>query len=835
MMTERLTLLIDASSKGAAREFDSLSKSAENTNKQVGLIGQSAAGITGAMKGIGAAALGAGVVATLAQMVNMYTEGAKAAGLMATSMNATVGEASQFNSLMGRVGLDANDLIEIQAEFAQAIKGTEDNIGGLGVAVAKNADGTTNWVNTLVDTLDALQGVSDATERNAKLFELFGEEGGKQLSKLVAGGKSVKEMMEEMPELFGGEDVVNAMKFEEALNEVKAAGTAMAVEVGAVLVPMLTTVFDWAGKVAGALGDAFSPQLFAGLLGAGGIIARMGDFGLAKTALGNFGLDVRNAFANFRAGEATAKGSLSSIVSSAKVSGQGLVSALGGPVALGLAATSIALGLIADSAAKVDARVKEAGDQLARLDASQFDWGDKKGAQLLDQAADRIHEENSNLDNAIMDVMGLLDFGAGEYKGSWEQIRDDVKKAREDAYKALGEAGQATLDAQDAMVALADLIAEGGGDHEDYADAVQKAGEQTAAKAAIDEEAAAAMELYKTQTEGAMMAVLDLKLAWLDASITQDEVREKAAQLAFAMAGTGMVSSETKKAMVDYLGSVKEGAQATADAWQAAEEAAGRTVTPTENAMKANEETVNVFKAALAEAPEGSQWADWLSQQITDLEAADPRVPVKAEPTGGREAGATMQAEVQAGAAGAGPVKIEIQHAGATKFKEQIAGIASGRYGPVKIPIEHAGATKFRADVTALALSRWPAAKIEIQHAGATKFRNDVNALASGPWPPAKIEIQHAGATKFREDMRALATANYGTVVIPVKFKATNSAENPEPPGRIVGAPSTYASSGATGGGGNTTINITLPAGIDGREVERTLKRFASRNGAMLR
>jgi hypothetical protein len=157
-------------------------------------------------------------------------------------MNATVAQAGQFGALAKSIGLDFNDLLEIQAEFAQKVGQNAGLLDSFGAAVKRNDDGTTNWALTLEDALIQLQQIPDATKRNALGFQLFGEEGFKQLSRLLVTGMSVKDALEAIGTPFSEEDVAAVQAYNLQLMELSLTGTRIENTLGRALLPIVATV-----------------------------------------------------------------------------------------------------------------------------------------------------------------------------------------------------------------------------------------------------------------------------------------------------------------------------------------------------------------------------------------------------------------------------------------------------------------------------------------------------------------------------------------------------------------------------------------------------------------
>jgi hypothetical protein len=81
--------------------------------------------VRGQLDGLKDAAAGVTAFAVgdwLREQVSGYLEGARGAQALATSMNASVEEGGRLTTIFQSMGLEADDLLEIQAQFAQTSK-----------------------------------------------------------------------------------------------------------------------------------------------------------------------------------------------------------------------------------------------------------------------------------------------------------------------------------------------------------------------------------------------------------------------------------------------------------------------------------------------------------------------------------------------------------------------------------------------------------------------------------------------------------------------------------------------------------------------------------------
>ena len=303
-------------------------------------FGGQLAGLTELAKGYAAFQLGDAV----RESVSGFLEGARGAATLAASMNATVEQGGQLSTLFSSMGLEASDLLEIQAEFATKIGTNGAELRKFGAEVKTNNDGTTNWALTLTDALTQLQKIPDATQRNATGFRLFGEEGYKQLSRLLSSGVSVEDALARIGTPFDEGDVQNAREFDSAMAQLSITGTQLGQGLGSTLVPVITGVAEGLNQVADVAGQVPAPL---GLAAAAAVL-----WGAAQRGAATEGSFLSNALDNSREristyrsaveDATTGSGRLASGMGVARVAGGGLLSALGGP--LGVAVLGLGAG-----------------------------------------------------------------------------------------------------------------------------------------------------------------------------------------------------------------------------------------------------------------------------------------------------------------------------------------------------------------------------------------------------------------------------------------------------------------------------------------------------------
>ena len=574
---------------------------AERTRRSFDLVG-------GAVRGLATGAtllVGGGLLQFAQQLPGQFAEGAKSAGQLATSMNATTEEAGAFLGMVGALGLDLNDLLEIQAEFAQKVSGANSPLKELGGQLQRNSDGTVNWANTLVDFLDRLQGVDDATERNRLGFAALGEEGYKQLSQLVNSGVDVRDALASIGTPFTDADIAAAAEYDAAMRQFTLTTGELERTLGRALLPALTTGVGVLGDVTDVVTSIPAPIAAAtaaavllgrdgfGIVSRGGAAASSVMEGLRRTT-DNYRVAV--AISGDRIG--ASMGAVAGGMSVARTAVGGLASALGGPLGIALIATGVATSAAADGTSDLERNARDAAVELSKLEGSQdaVNIATRRTANELEEnagywerSAAYVKGYQSDLDGAELAIAKIispfqrLTMGIGDTADTAKGFELAIQEAKDE----LGAFGAQQAVAQVATKTLSDLIAEGTTSGEQFGTAVGAAAQAQADQARTSGLAQAAIDAYRATTDLAVQAQLELVTAQYanenagfrfqqaldaansttdDAKTSLNEARQAQVALMEAAIGTGKAAGDA----------AVENAQASGQIVDAAAEAAIR-------------------------------------------------------------------------------------------------------------------------------------------------------------------------------------------------------------------------------------------------------------------
>lgn len=649
-LTERLLLIVDADSKGAARGLDDVGDAAKRSSKDVDTLNKSTKSFGDLLKGglaLGAGAvLGAGLVEAVLGIGRSYIEAAKGVEQFSNATNSTVEQSSKFMGLAKSMGLDINDLLEITAEFTQKAEAMADQLADVGIELQKNEDGTINLSESLVDALEGLQKIPDDVQRSRIAFQLFGEEGAKQLAGIYNSSRDVRDSLEELDLGIDAGDIQKAKEFNLAMADLRHAGQELGFNLAGAVIPALTTLAEALGPVADLIGGLEPSTVLLG--GALFGLSRV-DFSPMRTGFANLATDIGTVaamtddtgrrFGTMRATVAGVKGEIGSAFSSV-ASAIGPAGVAIGTAVIGMELFSTAVRTMKEDVADSLPRLKdleeqgystaESFDQLAREIDSNASFMSRFGAEL----------KGANLGDILVgpilsSVIPALDEGGD----SLETFREEVEKQAE----AMGPAAVATANLALEQKTLNDLIAEGASvNSAEFATAVRDSATAQVEQKAATDLATDSINAYIAATTGAV----DATLAAASSTYGQADAF-RSAQTAIAEAATTVDDGTT---VIDEAAAAQDNAGQAALRYAAAALAAAQDQASLRGEVLSTSQEVDVQIAALQELANQPGISDTTKANIQGLidqltaakEKGDQGVDVQVGQTGAEETGAEI-------------------------------------------------------------------------------------------------------------------------------------------------------------------------------------------------
>jgi hypothetical protein len=591
-----------------------------------------------------------------------FTEGARSASNLARSMNATIAEGGQLATIFTTLGLEAGDLLEIQAEFANVIGADAGALRDMGAEVKRNADGTINYALTIQDALAQLQQIPDATERNRRGFQLFGEEGYKQLAALTNSSVDVREAFERVGMPFTQDDVDAVADFDAQMLELDLMSGELGRTLGRAVIPVVTGLVDAGQDLATAIGQVPGPILATG---AAAVVMGVGfrRAGTEGTFLAGAIVRASAAAATFRATAAltsVSAATMGAALGGAAAGARGLMALAGGPAGLALIGGGTIYHFMSEGAEALEESARDAAVELKRVDDVV-----RAGDKSVQAAAHALVEESGAWERATAAGRGyrdvLADSGIPEWLAESDAMGgglatiaglfgDEELAAYGAANEIENQASQLEgLEEQQAQTqtttkTLNDLIAEGTTGGRAFADAVREAAEAQAAEAHTTDLAEASIAAYNATTRDAIAVMLEMYQAQLGQRSGWQDVLTAMQEAAEVTEDTETAASEVEQAYIDLTGTVLDYANESANAAVEAARAAGTVLDPLTEAGIRADATMKALHESLNAPNLTEQARDEIQAMIDDLARAQESGDIEAilRLTGTDEAESTL-------------------------------------------------------------------------------------------------------------------------------------------------------------------------------------------------
>lgn len=249
-LTSKLMVIIDASSAGAVRELDGLQRESKRTGDAFDAIGKKA-GLAGSTIKAGLVAgatalIGSNLVSWVNDSISAFGDSAKAAGDLAAASGGTVEGVSAMTAALADAGVSSETTAGLLTKFTTNAGKSKDTLDGLGVVLRRNKDGTVDYADGMVQAVDAITRIGDASVRNQKFVELFGKQGARAFQDLAASGVPLSQAMEAISKyrVFTSDDVGRAVAYDDAMDQLDASVQSLQFALGRDLIPAVAGTAD---------------------------------------------------------------------------------------------------------------------------------------------------------------------------------------------------------------------------------------------------------------------------------------------------------------------------------------------------------------------------------------------------------------------------------------------------------------------------------------------------------------------------------------------------------------------------------------------------------------
>lgn len=400
--TEREVKNLEAASQETANAMSAVAQVADK-------VSQGAQKVADKTKAISAAAGGA-----LTALAGFGIKAAKDADELVTLAKQTgfsTDELQKFKYASDLVDVSMSDITGAASKLKKAVAGDSKELAQLGVKT-KNADGTFRDINEIFyDTLSALGGIQNETERDTLAMAIFGR-GADSLAGIIDDGgaalKAYGQEAEDMGLILSGDTLTSLNKTNDALDKLKAQASARLAETGAKALEVLTPVLE---KVLSLLN---------------GLLTKIGELTPAQVETIMKILAVVAAISPLASGIAKVAGLVSKIPTLISTVGSALSWLMANPIALVIGAIVGLVALIATKGDEIQAYLQQFDDWLQNIFAK--DWTEVFGPVLGGVINGFFDIIKSMWDNTKLVLDGIIDFIRGVFTGDWERVWTGVKE-----------------------------------------------------------------------------------------------------------------------------------------------------------------------------------------------------------------------------------------------------------------------------------------------------------------------------------------------------------------------------------------------------------------------
>lgn len=251
-LTERLLVLIDAKTGGAAGEFTKLQRKAQDLDATSTRTGRAVnrLGLEGKVSGqalktglaAGAIAAGTALAAFAAKGVKDFIDLAGKVRDFQRVTGTSAEEASRFVAVFDDLGIDADKASGSLFKLTKNINTNEKAMQAAGIVIAKNDRGQLDLTTTLLDLADAYAGTTDPARKAELATAAFGKQGRDLIPFLERGRDGLAELFEGAEsgkQILSQKEIDKARDYELAIDGLQDTVSGLGREIGSVAVPAL--------------------------------------------------------------------------------------------------------------------------------------------------------------------------------------------------------------------------------------------------------------------------------------------------------------------------------------------------------------------------------------------------------------------------------------------------------------------------------------------------------------------------------------------------------------------------------------------------------------------
>ena len=241
---EKIELVVDVVAGQTRTTLSGLRRELDDTDGAFGKMRVAGSGAFDLIKqNAGALALGAGtaIAAFGAKAVSEFQDVALGAGKLRDALGVTAEQASQLQEVAGDLGVGVGAVETAIGRMNRTVASTPEAFDAIGASIKRNRDGTLDVVGTFESAAAAIDKIPDAGKRAEAAQKIFGR-GWQDIAELIrSGADGISDSMAEVEsaKVMDDEDIAQARKFRDTMDELKGVLESVTLAIGERIVPVL--------------------------------------------------------------------------------------------------------------------------------------------------------------------------------------------------------------------------------------------------------------------------------------------------------------------------------------------------------------------------------------------------------------------------------------------------------------------------------------------------------------------------------------------------------------------------------------------------------------------
>lgn len=260
--SERLRLIFDVDASNAERGVKGIRKSVQDADGAWGKFRAGMSAATASMRdfvtsGPGMVSVAGVAGAALISFADKAQQLALKIGNLSEATGLSTEAASRWVEVAGDVGIEADRLAGLVEKMTRNLGASPEKFKALGIQLQYAKDGSVDMNATLLSAIGVLHDITDPTRRAAVAQQLFGKSWADAAELITASSADLSKRLESVDsaKIMSPDDIKRAREYRDAMDKLSDVGEDLAISLGKLVIPTLTTVANVLGDVVDIAND----------------------------------------------------------------------------------------------------------------------------------------------------------------------------------------------------------------------------------------------------------------------------------------------------------------------------------------------------------------------------------------------------------------------------------------------------------------------------------------------------------------------------------------------------------------------------------------------------